>query len=964
MNKTRRVQRIPLVMAVLMLLAALPVGAAEPESEKLADQVTASVGLTPVIYDADIDTLPYYDEIYAQYTEKGYEAGEAVSIPAADARLGKELTTPTLQEDGSLYLGRGEDYTWSFNCPKTGLYNVEMTYKTVDNNGSIIARSLSFDDKYLFQEMLNIRLDRFYDVPDGEFEVGKNGDEVRKEAVESFQFETVRLYDAGGQYAAPLLFYLEAGSHTLELGYISDEIYISSIRLVPPEATPTYAEMKAQYEQNGYKPANAAPQAWESEYAIRSNDTSVRAQSSADPSATKQSYGDFILNVFGTEYWSTGNQWAEWEFTVPETGLYTLTLKCGQWYNNGMPSYRQIAIDGTVPFKELLEYEIPFDQKWQNLTLSDAEGTPFQFYLEAGKTHTIRLTTKVGTISTIINILKDTSLRLSGVMRDIVAVTGHDIDKNYRYELETKIPTLMDDLKSVEASVQEMMDYMDQELRTRPYIYYSLQSMQKTLKSMIEKPDRITVEYSNLTTYQSNMGQWVSELAKNSLTLDKLWLSGNETVEEKANAGFFTKLYFHTVAFFRSFVKDYRNLDESAGGEGWSELDVWVTMGREQAEILRDMTSNLFSAQHKINARISIFPSGSVGGSGGVLYLAINSGTAPDVAIGVDSATPTEYAFRNATYDISKLEGYEEFTKLFVKDAFVAYEYEDGVYGVPCTQDFQALFYRKDILSAIGVGLPDTWDDVYTILPLLEEHGYQFFYPQNFIPFLLQHGGEMYTEDDSQSALGTPEAIEAFREFTELYTNYALPKAASFLNRFRTGEMPIGVGGFGEYVQFSVLAPELVGRWGIAPFPGTLREDGTVDRTVSNGSGSASIILADTEKAEEGWEYIQWWMSEDVQTFYAKSVETILGIGGRWNSANIEAFKKLPWDDEDLDTILEMWESNKLIRNIIGSYANSRYLGFAINDVIVAGDNPRDALEEAVKKINKEVAKKRQEFGK
>ena len=48
-------------MAVLMLLAALPVGAAEPESEKLADQVTASVGLTPVIYDADIDTLPYYD---------------------------------------------------------------------------------------------------------------------------------------------------------------------------------------------------------------------------------------------------------------------------------------------------------------------------------------------------------------------------------------------------------------------------------------------------------------------------------------------------------------------------------------------------------------------------------------------------------------------------------------------------------------------------------------------------------------------------------------------------------------------------------------------------------------------------------------------------------------------------------------------------------------------------------------
>ena len=42
-----------------------------------------------------------------------------------------------------------------------------------------------------------------------------------------------------------------------------------------------------------------------------------------------------------------------------------------------------------------------------------------------------------------------------------------------------------------------------------------------------------------------------------------------------------------------------------------------------------------------------------------------------------------------------------------------------------------------------------------------------------------------------------------------------------------TGTMPIGIGNFTTYMQLMTSAPELYGRWSIAPVPGTRQADGT-----------------------------------------------------------------------------------------------------------------------------------------
>jgi hypothetical protein len=43
--------------------------------------------------------------------------------------------------------------------------------------------------------------------------------------------------------------------------------------------------------------------------------------------------------------------------------------------------------------------------------------------------------------------------------------------------------------------------------------------------------------------------------------------------------------------------------------------------------------------------------------------------------------------------------------------------------------------------------------------------------------------------------------------------------------------MPVGITDFAGYMQFLSAAPELNGRWELAPIPGRLKEDGTIDRS-------------------------------------------------------------------------------------------------------------------------------------
>ncbi len=239
----------------------------------------------------------------------------------------------------------------------------------------------------------------------------------------------------------------------------------------------------------------------------------------------------------------------------------------------------------------------------------------------------------------------------------------------------------------------------------------------------------------------------------------------------------------------------------------------------------------------------------------------------------------------------------------------------------------------------------------------------EFYFARDFTQFLFQNGGSFYTEDGMASALDTAEAYVAFKEYTELFTNYGVPKTANFYQYMRSGIMPLGIGDFNMYMQLSVAAPEIAGKWGIAPLPGVMQEDGTINRTAGAITDKGDIIMKQSGKPEASWEFLKWWSSAEVQTQFAREVEALMGAEARWNTANKEAFLSLSWSEDDMEVLEEQWAWAQETPTVLGGYFTSRHLTNAWTSVVISGEDVREALEQAVKDINRELRMKQEEYG-
>ena len=57
------------------------------------------------------------------------------------------------------------------------------------------------------------------------------------------------------------------------------------------------------------------------------------------------------------------------------------------------------------------------------------------------------------------------------------------------------------------------------------------------------------------------------------------------------------------------------------------------------------------------------------------------------------------------------------------------FTFRDSVYALPQQQPFPMLFYRTDILEELGLEVPQTWDDVFRLIPDLQKEHMNFGLP-------------------------------------------------------------------------------------------------------------------------------------------------------------------------------------------------------------------------------------------
>src|SRR5690606_30839642 len=199
--------------------------------------------------------------------------------------------------------------------------------------------------------------------------------------------------------------------------------------------------------------------------------------------------------------------------------------------------------------------------------------------------------------------------------------------------------------------------------------------------------------------------------------------------------------------------------------------------------------------------------------------------------------------------------------------------------------------------------------------------------------------------------------------WTEYYTDYKLEREFDFANRFRTGEMPIGIMDYTVYNQLTVFAPEIRGMWGFVPVPGTVQEDGTIRRDAPS-SGTAVIMLQKAKDKEAAWEFMKWWTREDTQVTFGREMEALRGAAARYPTANIAALDKLPWPVEDYENLKRQFEEVRGIPEVPGGYFTGRHLQNAFYKVVVSQKaEPREAIMDYVQYIHDEIRAKRKEFG-
>ena len=959
--------------------------AEEQQTSTAADTQSSGQDDNAVVYEPSRTYRDYLEELGNVASGTGTYVLEPSSITSRTdgVRILDNYDGTTGQ---SVYTGEEDTIEYTFEVDQPGLYNLQFLYHTEDGKSVSMERALYINGEVPFSNAETLTFTRIWkdDYPNADKSFAKDayGNDIRPTQVEELGWNEIYACDYLGYETAPLQFYFQQGTNTIRLESVKEPMTIKEIRVLPVQQLKSYEEVKAEYQQNGYTNYEGEELIVEAESAVRKSDQTLypSADFSSPATSPTEDYKQ-LINMVGGSRWQYAQQAVTWEVEAPAAGLYSINIKARKNLYQGMLSCRKLYINGEVPFQEAEAISFTYDKDWVLVSPTTEDGEECLVYLNAG-TNEITLEVTQGETGSYVQQAMNVLTELNDIYRSIIMITGVEPDKYRDYQLDELMPEVIENMKVQADTLQSVVDGIVAQSGQKGSDLATAETLAQQLSDFYSDPDEIPKRLALFKTNIGSLGTWLNTAGYAPLEIDYISFSQPDSDIQPANRNFFVNLWYSVNQFIGSFVIDYNAIGSMTTQTDEDQtIEVWMSAGtvagnggqsagRDQFQTLRSMINDQYTKETGNEVELSLV-------NVGVLLSAVVAGIGPDVSLGVARTEPVNYAIRGAAVDLTQFEDFNEVSKRFSEQALVSSTYDDGqhvgVYGLPETQTFQVLFYRKDVLAELGLSIPETWDDVINCITVLNKNSLEFGLPVSttldpnggiltFYSLLLQNGGTLYLDDQTGVNLYNENATVAFKEWTNFYTNYDLPLTYDFQNRFRTGEMPLGISGYTLYNTLSVAAPEINGLWDFTSVPGTVQEDGSIDH--SNALDvTYTIILGDTDKKELSWEFLKWWSSADTQTQYGTELECILGPAARYNTANLEAFERLPWTTDEINSLEGQLENAYALPQIPGSYFLTRHINNAFYKVRYAGTDPKDTLTDYAKTIDAEITKKRQEFG-
>ncbi|MGF7143690.1 ABC-type glycerol-3-phosphate transport system substrate-binding protein [Anaerotaenia torta] len=942
-------------------------------------------------------SVPNYNSYIESHT--GSYPQTEIEIAAADYSRYQEREAEAVPVIYTDYQGRkgdslltSEDALVEFDVKvkQSGFYYLSLEYYPIEGKSSDIQRSIFIDGELPYKELSLVEFSRLWTTEVSESHVDDNGvtvmnwqkdnqgNDLKPGGLEVPDWIRDYCYDSNGYITAPLAIYLTEGEHTISILSLREPMLIHKLTLGYMEEVRDYKTQKALWDQEGAAETKDRFIRIEAENAkVTSSQMLYPRQDQSSPAVYPSSPKLLLNNTIGDESWRDAGQWIEWEFEVEEAGYYNISMYAKQSYLRGIKVSRRIMIDGKVPFQEMEAYGFGYSSSWKDVVLSDEKGNAYQFYLKPGR-HTIRMEVVLGEFASIIGEVKEAVGKLNAIYRKVIRIIGVKPDKYRDYQIEATLPGLEAELIDVRDQIADAII----ELRALAGSGSEKEAVLRTMRDQLtylikDQEDFVKV----ITAYKINVracGNWLTQVVVQPLALDRINIYSADKRAEYRQDSFFSKCAYEIKRLFYSFLINYNMIGNISEKDDESvTLTLWIGTGRDQANVIKSLIDDNFTGEEGINVNVQLVDMGT-------LLKAEMAGEGPDVAIQVGPTqvastqvaanlisaandTPVNYGIRNAVLDLTQFPDYQEVAGRFSESALVPFTFRDSVYALPDTQTFLMMFYRKDILSEIGMEVPRTWDEVKVAMTVLAKNQMEFgMYPgeQIFAMLLYQMGGDYYNADGTASALNSEVAVNAFKKYCEFYTDYKLDKETSAEERFRTGECPLIIADYTVYNNLQVSAPDIEGLWEFTTVPGIMQEDGTLNHTTGT-IGLADIIMAGTKHPQESWTFLKWWTSAETQVLYGREMESLMGSSARVATANLEALARLAWPVEDYRALTAQFEQLKGIRQVPGGYYSWRNVNNAFYTVVTDTDTstPREELMEKVIYINAEIEYKLAELG-
>lgn len=864
--------------------------------------------------------------------------------------------------------------TWNFEVKTAGLYNLEMFYYPVAGKNTTIEYELMLDGEYPFDEAKLTELDRYWKNKTAIDFDARHKNQKRPPQVEYDCWVTYPIKDKDGLINTPYFFYLEAGKHTLTLNGVKTNIYLKGMRFFNSEELPTYADIKPTADEIENTPALPGG----STIIIEAESPLYTSASTLAPTYDRTDYTVSPshpvykrYNTNGADTWDRATQTIFWEIEVPADGYYAINLKVRQNTMRGFFSNRRVYINDVVPCKELDDVKVQYNPKWQSVNLVDGNGEEIYVHLNAGK-NKIALEAIPGDIGEVMQRLDEIIYNLLYYYRRILMITGPTPDEYNDYRLDDQIPELLDVFQQTVDSLYEEKAGIER-ITGQGSEASTLETMAVILKMAIKKPEDIPMMIGTIKDQISAVSAWMRDYRDQPLEIDYIEVKTVHEEYKSIKSNFFASMAFGFKAFLGSFFEDYTSISDSTA----KALNVWVSLGRDQATVVNELVASQYNSNHSTQIAIRLV-------QGAVLEASL-AGKGPEVALFIGGDFPVVCASRGLLVDLTTYTDYNDVVSRFSPDITTLYEFNGGVYGLPLTQAFPMMFYRKDVLEELGyTEPPESWDALIEMLPDLQRKYLEvgLILPSNissqvfdagntFVLLMLQTGQDLYRKGANgqyvSTTFDTESAVAAFTKWVKFYTVYDFDQTYDAFTRFRTGEMPILIQNYATFFnQLNVAAPEIKGLWDFTHVPGTYRTDENgnpvLDYTANSGSAGA-VIFKSCSDTQAAWDFIKWFTTTDVQVEYGKTIEAIMGPMGRYDTANLEALQRLNWSTAEYKKIKDQMDHLREVPIIPASYAVTRNVYNAFRAVVNNHKQPRFQLSSYNRDINDEIVRKLKDLG-